>query len=234
MNDDKLKVIFELWVEYLKRSPKYEKYCEQMKQKPPHKENDPAMGINYSIFGDIYSRPLESILSGLEDWNTFFSPIYDYGELISDDIDLCVDHFMKEYNREPAIEELKTFLISRLSDPNKLFLRIDITGGTIEEISDAFVKRLMIYPKETVSKERHKKLFLSPSTRIREDELRRYLIVYDLDRQGLLMREIISQIAPDKDKSDVDVQRAFYRDISNAEKIIENVEKGEFPGNYSK
>lgn len=239
MNQKYLRKIYKLWIEYLKRSDKYKEYCVEIKRKPASNEKEfvrnPTMGINYSIFGDVHTQPLEDILSSIEDWNIFFTPIYDYSEFISDDIDLCTDHFKEKYNREPNIEEMKTFLINLLSNPSQLYLRIDITNGTVEEITEAFEKRLKIYKKETLQQQRagRKKLFMNPSTRIREDELYRYLQVYDLSHQGLEMKEIIKKMEPSKDNTDVNIQRTFYRDLENAKNIIRNVENCVFPGEYS-
>lgn len=233
MSDDKLRSILELWVEYLKRSDKYKAYCELIRQGTTFQDNDSAMFINYSLFGDVYTQSLENILSSVNDWNSFFTPIYDYSEHISNDIDLCINHFEKTYNRKPTIEEIKIFLIEIMRDSSKLYLKIDITDVTAEEITEAFSQRLIITNKETLQQKGRKKPFLYPSTRIRLDELKRYLRVYDLSRQGLKMKDIIKELNPSSDNTDVDVQRSFYRDLENAKNIIQNVEKGIFPGNYS-
>jgi len=234
MNDEKLRGILELWIEYLRRSDKYKAYCEQVRHRQACKDNHPGMFINYSLFGDVYSRPLEDILSSANDWNAFFTPIYDYGELISDDIDACIDHIKGKYNRQPTAEEIKAFLVDRLSDPSALYLRIDLNDADGEGIIANFSRRLMITHKDIFQQGKQRKPFLHPSTRIRAEELRRYLRIYDYNRQGISMKDIIKKDAPSKDTSDIHVQRAYYRDLENAEKIIRNVEKGIFPGDYSK
>ena len=81
----------------------------------------------------------------------------------------------------------------------------------------------------------HNKLHLLPSnnSRIREDELKRYLKIYDLKEiEGLTMGEIVN-LMDTSSKSEIDsVMRVFWADLAKAKKIISNTEHNEFPGNY--
>jgi hypothetical protein len=71
--------------------------------------------------------------------------------------------------------------------------------------------------------------FVKPVGRVRFDEMKRYLRVYDLWKQGLKMKEIIAKIDPERRGDDADVLRSFRNDLQKAKKIISNVESGSFP-----
>jgi hypothetical protein len=46
------------------------------------------------------------------------------------------------------------------------------------------------------------------------------------------MKEIIQTIDPDNKGENADVLRSYRRDLAKAKKIITNVEKCQFPGDY--
>jgi negative regulator of genetic competence, sporulation and motility len=71
-----------------------------------------------------------------------------------------------------------------------------------------------------------------PVGRIRYDELKRYLAVYDLKKAGMKYSDIIKKIGTKSQKElyyDLDIQSQFRRDFRNAKRIIKNAEKGYFP-----
>jgi hypothetical protein len=67
---------------------------------------------------------------------------------------------------------------------------------------------------------------------IRVDELERYLKTYDLKQGGKTNREIAAIAYPNDEPKDKDTIRKVMRDRQKAETVIENVEKGFFPGSY--
>jgi hypothetical protein len=64
-------------------------------------------------------------------------------------------------------------------------------------------------------------------------ELRRYLDVHDkFYKKGLTIEEIANQMVADIRMTPEVKKRICRRDLKKAEKIIDNVEHGYFPGKY--
>ena len=66
---------------------------------------------------------------------------------------------------------------------------------------------------------------------LRIDELKRYLDIFDL-RKKYSMKQIIEMKG--KNSKDTNIVSIFHQDLKRAKKIIKNVEKGYFPGNYQR
>ena len=70
------------------------------------------------------------------------------------------------------------------------------------------------------------------STRpLRFEELKRYLKVYDLRKQGKKWKEVAKIVYPKGDWNQ-SLERSLLMDLKKAQEIISNVEGGEFPGKY--
>ena len=142
----------------------------------------------------------------------------------------------KVLGREPTIEEYKVKVadIIKFHDIGyeKIYLEIITFGKTKAELVELFDKHIKEVKNKPLTRHMESRFFAKPTTRIRADELSRYLKVYDLKKQGLTMKEIIQTIDPNNNGDDANVLRAYNRDHSKAKKIIKNVERNLFPGDY--
>jgi len=75
--------------------------------------------------------------------------------------------------------------------------------------------------------------FELPTTDGRFDERQRYLKAYGLKQDGKTNKEIAAEIYPGLHPEAQDTFRRVLRDREKAARIIENVEHGVFPGNYT-
>lgn len=117
------------------------------------------------------------------------------------------------------------------SEYEYLFIAVPMVGSmTMETISKKIAVARAAWEKDHSSYYDFVfKRFIMPVGRVRFDELKRYLRVYDLKQQGLNIKEIINEVDPFKRCNDGDVQRVFRSDLQKAKKIIGNVESGCFP-----
>jgi hypothetical protein len=109
--------------------------------------------------------------------------------------------------------------LDRLLYPNpsvvNLLLKIEMRHGTPKETRD-ILKEI---------KDRLKKL--TRKTRFMEDELKRYLQVFDLRQSGLKFRDIFPKVHL-KIQYTEEQRRALQEDHKKAKRIIKNLEEGEF------
>lgn len=141
----------------------------------------------------------------------------------------------KLLKREPSIDEYKEKIYGKTweaGDREGLYLIVDTLENTKEVLIEEFTKIIKAMKKDPSHVHRDARLSGKPTTRIRLDELTRYLQIYDLWKQGHKMKEIVATIDPNNISDDAHVLRAFRRDLSKAKKIIKNVEQGHFPGDY--
>lgn len=118
-------------------------------------------------------------------------------------------------------------------DVEYFYVAVPIFGNvTINEIADQISRmRKKHQEKEKASTwNEYRKGHSEPVGRVRIDELKRYLKVYDLKVEGKKIKEIVTLMG--KDEKDVDETRRIYSDLSKANKIILNVQNGIFPGEY--
>lgn len=102
----------------------------------------------------------------------------------------------------------------------------DVTVNDIlKEIADIRKKWVQEFDIEDY----HFRRFNIPVSRVRFDELKRYLTVYDLHEQGFKMKDIIAKINPGQKGDNANVLRSFYMDLQKAKRVIKNVEFGSFP-----
>lgn len=228
---------YKLWWEYLKRSDKYKFFCEKYGD---HGKN--KFGASYEVFqhymrffGNVFkfdnvdewiktSRRKDGRLPGsrpvldLRDKESYY---YGYFKALTDGHDSQLGF--------PSQEKIWE-IISK--EAQYIFLAVPVVG---REDMDIIYEQIKIirnkYKKTGAVKQADKILKEStmPSTRIRYDELEKYLKVYDLDKNGLKTKEIIPKIT---DLGDGDLYREIRRFKKNARNIIKNVEEGVFPGKY--
>ncbi len=182
--------------------------------------------------------------------------ITDAGIVIEKEIDRVCRRFRKNSGRDPKPEELihglKDFMIKR-SD-QRLYIVVEFLHGSTEEIIQEFREVLSRRKKEPGSR---KAIFefkgaegKPTSTDPRIDELQRYLKVYDLRKKGLTISEVIEKVGTKVQREiflnlkrgkiqltadgnyPENIRRSYLRDLQKAKKIIENVERGYFPGSY--
>jgi len=59
-----------------------------------------------------------------------------------------------------------------------------------------------------------------PVSRVRFDELKRYLQIYDLKQEGMKMKDIVAKVDPSRKGNNADVLRAFRSDLQKAKKSL--------------
>ena len=114
-------------------------------------------------------------------------------------------------------------------EPNRyLYLAIPMVGGvTMEEISKQIADIRKIRKKDFEIDDFYYRRFDMPVSRVRLKEMKHYLEVYDRWKKGMKMKDIISEMAPDRYGENI--LRSFRSDLQKAKKIIQNVECGSFP-----
>jgi len=115
-----------------------------------------------------------------------------------------------------------------------IYLRINADTFTTNDIKE--IKRIIRRKKEDFIKRRdgrflmHKTYFKEVG-RIRNDDLQRYLKIYDLKKTGMKWQDIFKKTYPNKEWNE-DNRRSILTEYGKARKIVKNVEKGDFPGKY--
>lgn len=192
-----------------------------------------CMERNWLTFGDVFD-------SSFDDWWTtqetqdFSVPLVvlnEPGALAK------LSHFVKECKRikkekgkNPTPEEVIEILIDQENE--YLFIAVPMVGKmTMNDISKKIgeVRAKWKNDDKFVLSDQYFKRYFMPVSRIRFDELQRYLKVYDLKKQGLKIKEIIYELDPSKRCNDGDTQRIYRSFLQKAKKVIKNVEYGFFP-----
>ncbi|HBR17149.1 MAG TPA: hypothetical protein DD725_06025 [Deltaproteobacteria bacterium] len=166
--------------------------------------------------------------------------VEDYAEYFQRDMDICIQQF-KFYNKrkEPTLSEFKECFLYHLKQGHLsqyITIRIDPRRETTEDILKQVKKIIREKRKEPQVRKREYDFIahLKPSTRLRLDELEKYLKVYDLKEKELKPKEVIKSINPNDDTNNEAVQRAYRDFYDKAKKIIWFTERGIFPGPYDK
>jgi hypothetical protein len=243
---------------YKKKGEEYLRKIERLILKhTPQKENKVIRQLfvsNYPVDELNDSRVLAEVKNMEENWSTFrnvFVGSFDDWWKTQEKMDFSVP--MVVLNDPDAIKKLPYFLkkCTELkkeggNNPNPqevietlieeeyeyLFIAVPMVGNvTMDDISKEIsdVRARWRKDQDFVSADYRFRRFFMPVSRIRFDELKRYLKVYDLKQQGLTIKEIIAELDPFKKCNDGDVQRVFRSDLQKAKKIIGNVESGFFP-----
>lgn len=153
-------------------------------------------------------------------------PIEDYRELITKDIDDIVGKFKKEKKRKPTIDELKDCLVDWQMNPSCfVWLQIRQVQFTAIEAEERGKEVIRILKKRIVN------------TKPEIEPLSKYLTALKRKEEGFSYIEIFDLIINEEHYKDK--RRQARRYVSNAEKIIRNLETGKNPwwclsGRYSK
>lgn len=146
----------------------------------------------------------------------------------------------KQKEKKKALSSQETLAALTESNPNYIFLAVPMVGGvTIEDISKQIVEIRSKWKEHFDIEDFNYRRFKMPVSRVRLDEMKRYLQLYDkvnnLKEAGLKMKDIIIEVSSESlgnatslDSYDA-IRRVFYSDLQKAKKIIRNVECGSFP-----
>ena len=201
----------------------------------------PEMLMNLYVFGDVHQESTNVSAARVvhiienrrfvyrldEIMDVIFGHV-EKNENFLDDRDVSADEFKAELKRYFKRHLTPTICII---DPHENMDKM------IEDIKDEIGILREIYPDP--KKSQKAKLLYSefkpdqfewPTGNVRMDELKRYLLAYDLKASGKKNREIIEVIYPDY-KGEAAI-RMVMRDRKKAAAILENVEAGFFPGDY--
>lgn len=204
----------------------------------PFQENDIMVDLfpeymqrNWEHFGDIFN-------GSFDDWWKKSKPSQNkIPVIVLNDPNSCkiLPFFAEEFRkrqkaRKKPFGPAETLKILTESEYGFIFLAVPMVGGvTMEDISKQIADIRKKWAKEFDIEDFNSRRFRRPVSRVRLDEMRRYLRVYDLKQQGLKMKEIIAEIDLNRRGDDADVLRSFRSDLQKAKKIIMNVECGSFP-----
>ncbi len=253
------KEVYRLWIEYLKRSEKYKTYCklfrevfkmENQKRKTSAKsaaldkliKTEVSLKLNeldfdymqryYDFFGDIF-------IGSFDDWwKTHKISKRTLPVIVLNDPNACkvLPFFAKEFKKlqktkKKHLTPKETLKILTESEFEFIFLAVPMIGGvTMDDISKQIADIRKKWAKEFEVEDFYFRRFNMPVSRVRYDEMKRYLQVYDYWKDGMKIKEIIAKINPNRDAKDADVIRSCRMDLQKAKKIIYNVEAGSFPG----
>lgn len=238
------KDLWQLRWEYLKRSDNYFRYCEVVSDSDFIPDDDllwSYLRANYQIFGDLYKDSFEDwwkterrysvkdeYLSHLRIDN---KDVADYSLLIAEDM----NDFRERFKNPPSLDEFIRAFSDHLKNVRWLYLRVNVLGVNDSEISKQVHAVIKKKKRSPSIKEHIRALSLYDDPQTVRDELKMYLEIYDLKKSGKSIRQIIENIGTKAEKAhskDNDVQRVFKRYIQKAKKIIQNVERLNFPGKY--
>lgn len=191
------------------------------------------MERNWLSFGDIYVGSFDDWWKEQEKIN-FSVPMIVLNDLNAHKkfpyfLEEC-ELIKKERGKNPEPKEIIKILTEE--ENNYLFIAIPMVGKiTMDDISKKIADVRAKWKKDDkfISSNFYFRRFYMPVSRVRFDELKRYLGIYDRKQMGLSIKQIIAEIDPYKRCNDVDVQRVFRSDLRKAKKIISNVESGFFP-----
>jgi hypothetical protein len=236
-DEQRLKELFKLWIEYLRRSDSYRQLCEFAKTVDfvlpsflPERLKDKKELIDYyDALGDIFNSSFEELWARRQDYVSILdqanSSVKNWASLVEKDFDKCVSLFRKRHGKDPTLSQFKAMFLAMIRGSDGLYLKLRFSKTRIEQIQKKLVPILEEYQKGA------SRGFLHPTSHGRPDEIRTYLQVYDYDKK-LPMKDIIRLMHPKDNVDDPVVLGNFYAYRACANKIMENVEKGIFPGKF--
>ena len=189
------------------------------------------MWRNWEYFGDVFN-------DSFDDWWKKGKPYQNKLPVLvlNDPVDrkfltFFAEEFQKKQKaRKKPLTPDETLKILTEKEWDFIFLAVPMIGGvTMEEISKQIADIRKKWADKFDIEDFNMRRFTNPVGRVRFDEMKRYLRVYDLWKQGLKMKEIVAEVDPDRRGNDADVLRSFRNDLQKAKKIIFNVECGSFP-----
>lgn len=141
---------------------------------------------------------------------------------------LIDEHFKNKKSIDP--QDVLSLLVNSESD--YVFVGIPIAGKiSAEHISKEIVKirRRRVKDERYGQADATFRRFSEPVSRIRFEELKTYLKVYDLKEDGLKMKEIIAKLEPGRKGDPVIIMRIYRGYLKKAKDVIRSVEVGFFP-----
>jgi hypothetical protein len=202
-----------------------------------HAEAYHGQPYGFEVWWDRQKHLIQAIQNAAEN----DTRVRDFGRVVHDEMQSAAERLARCEGRPPSFNDFKGFFRKQLgqSMPPRLYLEIDLTapetGPLLKEINEFILKE-----KKSVRVRAWQLLgdrTTWPTSPLVFVELKRYLMVYDLNRKGLKIQEIVRKVGTGsqrKNYSDENVQTVFREDLAKAERIIKNVEQGLFPGYYGK
>lgn len=254
----KSKEYYSLMWEYLKRSKKYQLFCEQFLGLSPmqlleadevsrfakKQKINPVIFVNYySAFGNIHAsdfnkwwekyeqdmRSSKLIVSDLSTDNEF---LFNLTNLISGIIFQFRKRNISKFSAEDNFtirKSIQNFFSCVGKD--SVYLKLNINRRMNYENVSSIIRKI-ITEKNNIRQ-------IPQSTKVNrfmKNEINIYLQVYDLRKQGMTYQNIIKKISTNKVEVDNPEDRDFWsiyaRKFRYAKRIINNVENGKFPGEY--
>lgn len=254
--------IYRLWWEYLRRSKNYKEFCDWFDAK--QKNKNLPLPDKYKEKGEfrhilltfLHLRDIHSVSfkkwwnwkrKGLEQLTSddSFKSSPAKVELFDDDtglwslhFDLCIKSFKDLHGKKPTMQEFKGYFPLWLKSgdlyPGMLYLMVNVSSGTTEEVLEAVERFIVRKRKDRATKNEalQKTRYLWPSTKLQFDKLERYLTVFDLRNKKpptswpKIMASLTSSANIQAD------ERTFKLYLQKAKEIIKYVEHGYFPGPY--
>jgi len=212
--------------------------------------------LYYTVFGDVFRRNFNDI------WDNYLSSYtasikkyahsLDYNAVkiyTGSEFEEISSYFIPEFvwdngkntseNLHSYIKHLSMYVVEK-DDSGIVLCSVDLRRG-----KTAIVKSMNSLLDKIIDKSTHNSdmfmRYISPASNIYNNELSRYLRLYDLkqdQKSKKSNRDIFKQIYPDLrvlDVSEMALGRArACKELKYAERIIKNVEHGLFPGPYAK
>ena len=191
---------------------------------------------SFDIWWDRHSKVLEMIEKRRKE-----RAITDYSTMVQRDMEYCIEFLTRTEGREPTLEEFKNYFAIHVKRavPPRLYLEVDLTRDETGLLIRVFNE--IINSEKGAPRIKFWELFHErqnwPTSKFKYLDLKRYLLVYDLNKAGLKVEQIIRKIGTKKQKdnySDENVIMFYMEDLSKARTIINNTEQGIFPGFYGK
>lgn len=245
------KAFHRLWWEYAKRSQLHKDFCDYLHEKKINPDAEapkslridtktryrPPMSI-FLKFGNIHATSFEEYWArhNARKKARMSVPIIEYSEIVEGHMERCLDSFFGMNGREPTLDEFIYYFQQRMeNDPDGfLYLLVEPYSAPVDDLSTQFLEII----KKKMASHRYVKeweAIRKKRPRVRLDELKRYLRVYDYTHnkeQRMRWKEIAKKVYPHME-FDKDLKRMLQKDLENAENVIKNVERGKFPGKYS-
>jgi len=226
---------YHLWWEYLKRSEKYKEFCDRFDRYCKN-EQWPISSADWYLLPDELRGKIinEKLPSDLKE-SKFIGLLSTFGNVYEGSFEKWLNWNMKQLDLDEerfqpvqVIDETSTSITLKI-DCKRRFSNSEL----LKKCGDLI--RIKRKEKTSFKYELFMRAYNSPtqSSGVTFETLKRYLDVYDLHKEGKKIGEIIQMIGNDDQKENFDYpeyQRAFFRDIKNAKKIIQNAESGLFPG----
>lgn len=239
------KQIYALWWEYLKRSEKYKRLwnCRRTgKEKDRREANKLEDGFREEVlvfFGDIHNCSFEKWWAD-DPLSKKENTVEDYFSQLPEEMNYVVEEWKrkrKSGGKQSLQEHMNLCFSDRVLSHKQICLLITFGEPTnIDDVLEKIKRRLNDERKKLINEDEFHEspLPLYPTQPIRFGEIDRYLKVYDLKNQQkpkLKNREIAKIVYSNRQWTG-NLERALLIDFRKAKDIIDNVERGVFPGEY--